>query len=261
MDIDNLAAEFEHIEKQISLLLNAEPAVSDEKIKELDKELSYVFDALLMTSLTESSDRISRVKFFLSLIRKYTENSELSLLMLDQIEADISVLGESSHRPKLAIVSNIDCNQEADVEKLMELCYSSRSSECFDQAALSDLKLSAIEYNLENDITGVLTYDQGSRSFFQVLEGTESSIEALMSKILCDPRHHSIKVRFQAPIVNRSYSKWAMCTLTLDEVRGQIKQTNSFSKWFDAFVELDPNQEKTRGHQWMTNSLSSILFD
>lgn len=54
----------------------------------------------------------------------------------------------------------------------------------------------------------MLLYSEGS--FMQVLEGEEETVEALMSKIADDPRHHEIIVLSREPIEARDFGKWSM---------------------------------------------------
>jgi len=64
------------------------------------------------------------------------------------------------------------------------------------------------DYNALHGITGILTLHRGR--FAQVLEGPETAVRQLMRRIMADPRHHSIRIAADGPIVKRRYADWRM---------------------------------------------------
>ncbi len=66
----------------------------------------------------------------------------------------------------------------------------------------------AEQHNALHSITGILTLCDGR--FAQVLEGPEHALRKLMDRINADPRHHSVMVLADGPIVSRRYASWSM---------------------------------------------------
>ena len=64
------------------------------------------------------------------------------------------------------------------------------------------------ERNAQIGISSVATVHRGK--FAQVLEGPESAVRMLLKRIMGDPRHHSIMVLADGPIVARRYAHWSM---------------------------------------------------
>ena len=73
---------------------------------------------------------------------------------------------------------------------LLEVVYISASKAPLSPDALRELLAKARANNARLDITGMLTYAQGS--FLQILEGPEAPVTALFKKIARDPRHHKV---------------------------------------------------------------------
>ena len=62
--------------------------------------------------------------------------------------------------------------------------------------------------NLESGISGCLLI--GSDSYLQLLEGPDSAVEKLYSKIKVDNRHKKVKKLFEQHIEEKSFSSWSM---------------------------------------------------
>jgi hypothetical protein len=62
--------------------------------------------------------------------------------------------------------------------------------------------------NKEKGITGILLYKK--TNFMQVLEGEESVLDALYSKISLDPRHHNVTQLAKERISKREFPDWSM---------------------------------------------------
>ena len=86
----------------------------------------------------------------------------------------------------------------------------------------------AEQYNALHGITGILTLHNGR--FAQVLEGPEGALRKLMSRIMADWRHHTIKVISDGPIVKRRYADWSMAyrdpkAFVTDQLDDVLEQT------------------------------------
>ena len=62
--------------------------------------------------------------------------------------------------------------------------------------------------NSESRISGCLVI--GSNSYLQLLEGPDSAVENLYSKIKMDSRHKKVKKLFEQHIEEKSFSSWSM---------------------------------------------------
>ena len=104
-------------------------------------------------------------------------------------------------------------------QQLVQLAYCSTSTKLMLPAELDELLSIAIRNNTKANVTGLLVYSGGS--FFQWLEGPESSVDRLLNKILADKRHKNCTVLFREHSTERAFYKWAMAYATssdLDEV-------------------------------------------
>ena len=126
---------------------------------------------------------------------------------------------------------------------LITCVYSSAAAEGLSQEGLTQILAEARENNAQQQISGMLLYDEGS--FFQVLEGEEAQVEQLFELISQDPRHRQIVKLVQQPIETRSFSDWSMgiARLSRDELRS-IPGLNDFFLGRQSFRELDEGQAK-----------------
>ena len=82
--------------------------------------------------------------------------------------------------------------------KIRQLVYASSETITFTEDILNALLDKARAKNLENKITGVLIYIQGS--FIQLLEGEEPALSETFDRIASDPRHTGL-MKFSDRIV------------------------------------------------------------
>ncbi len=76
-------------------------------------------------------------------------------------------------------------------------------------------------HNEQVGITGALTLRNGR--FAQVLEGPLEALRALMERVIADPRHHSVQIITDGPIMARRYAEWSMAYREpKDFIRDQI---------------------------------------
>ena len=99
------------------------------------------------------------------------------------------------------------------MSSLFRCIYSSIASARFHEDDLPVLLTKARLANAERGVTGMLAYINGN--FLQVIEGEESSIDALFAKISADERHKRILVLAREPIAKRSFADWSMGFETL----------------------------------------------
>jgi hypothetical protein len=127
---------------------------------------------------------------------------------------------------------------------LVHCIYCSASSQTeFGQLELRTLLNECRLKNAADDITGILLYLNGS--FFQVLEGKSSAVEALFEKIASDKRHRRVTKVILEPIAERAFGAWTMgCPELSSSQLGQIPGLNDFFARGQSYVELDEGRAK-----------------
>ncbi|MFC2995710.1 BLUF domain-containing protein [Acinetobacter sichuanensis] len=101
-------------------------------------------------------------------------------------------------------------NDNKERKMLIQLCYASVRVEGENDLLLdlSDILVTARNFNAENSIFGVLYYADGS--FFQCLEGQVEDVLALFQKIQQDKRHHQVQQFAIKEISEITFKQWSM---------------------------------------------------
>jgi hypothetical protein len=94
------------------------------------------------------------------------------------------------------------------MSSLVHCAYSSAAMRAFNPEQIAQLLRKCRTNNERMGLTGMLLHAEGS--FFQVLEGESTAVEALYSKILLDERHTQVQRIISEPIPRRSFSDWTM---------------------------------------------------
>lgn len=93
---------------------------------------------------------------------------------------------------------------------MLQICYASTSTS--DDAQLlqdvRDILSEARDFNTLHEVSGVLYF--ADRHYFQCLEGDESILRQLMSKLSKDTRHTNIKVFETKTIQEAHFKTWSM---------------------------------------------------
>ena len=76
--------------------------------------------------------------------------------------------------------------------------------------------------NSESGISGCLLI--GSNSYLQILEGPDSAVENLYSKIKVDSRHKKVKKLFEQNIEEKLFSSWSMKFAPFNNVKWDNKE-------------------------------------
>jgi ribosomal protein S4E len=79
---------------------------------------------------------------------------------------------------------------------------------------LQTILMESMRHNSDNNITGILLYDQGS--FCQVLEGSKKEVLSIFKKIKKDKRHFNVVTISEKEIEYREFSAWSMRFVNLD---------------------------------------------
>jgi hypothetical protein len=109
---------------------------------------------------------------------------------------------------------------------LYHVVYCSRAADGVDDAEVGRIVAAARRHNPARAITGMLAFDSGV--FFQWIEGPRAHIEALMTILHADPRHHDIVSLSQSEESReRLYPDWDMEQVDADDLREVLQDALS----------------------------------
>jgi len=91
---------------------------------------------------------------------------------------------------------------------MIQITYISSETRPILKDDLDDILSKSRKNNIDLGITGMLLY--GNKTFIQILEGEERSVNDLLSKIKKDPRHRDFKLVAKKEVNQRKYSEWSM---------------------------------------------------
>ncbi len=103
---------------------------------------------------------------------------------------------------------------------MIQLAYTSLASKALSKSQLLMLLQQARIFNAEKNITGILLYKD--LSFFQVIEGDDTTILNLMSTIGNDNRHFNITKLYTRPIESRNFNLWSMGYINLENSEADL---------------------------------------
>ena len=127
--------------------------------------------------------------------------------------------------------------------KLTHLIYASAAATQFKSSELQGILQAARSKNARHSITGMLLHNAGS--FFQVLEGEETTLHALFAVISADPRHTRITKIIDEPIAGRAFGDWTMgfTEIGLSELE-TIEGLSDFFGQGHSLTSLEPGRAK-----------------
>ncbi|MEH3088314.1 MAG: BLUF domain-containing protein [Microbacterium arborescens] len=117
----------------------------------------------------------------------------------------------------------------ANADPLVSVLYTSNARAPFGDDDLRALLAQSRAANAQRDLTGMLLYRAGR--FVQVLEGPESTVNALVQTIATDPRHTAMRVLIEQPIDQREFADWTMGYQPIAETTGDAPE--GFRDTFD----------------------------
>lgn len=123
-----------------------------------------------------------------------------------------------------------------------QIIYVSKATSRFSSEQLTSLLKTARRNNSVSNITGLLLYN-GVGTFLQVIEGPESVLKSLMSKIKADNRHIRIDTLFRGSVNGRYFPDWKMgfrdlskhSPITIEGFSDFMEETNT-----QQFINHDP---------------------
>lgn len=134
--------------------------------------------------------------------------------------------------------------EPADEPALIHCIYTSALSPGYDDSVLESILATARARNGPRGISGMLLFDDGS--FFQILEGEESTVLDLYERIGSDERHDQITKLIQEPIEERAFADWTMGVA--DITRTDLEKLDGMNDFFRngrGLAELDPGRAKS----------------
>lgn len=123
---------------------------------------------------------------------------------------------------------------------LIQLIYVSTASKEMGVNDLATILNTSAQHNQKTEITGMLLYGQGR--FIQVLEGSATDVDELMSRIKVDPRHHYVNVIDRHVIRSRDFSNWSMGFHLVSE--SEISSNPSYVDFFNASFDSSKSNIK-----------------
>jgi Sensors of blue-light using FAD len=120
---------------------------------------------------------------------------------------------------------------------------SASTSGTFGPSDLSALLEKCRTSNARCDVTGMLLFQ--NQSFFQVLEGDRSVVEALFDRLALDPRHKRVTRVILEPISERAFASWTMGYPRVSEKElAEIPGLNDFFGRSSSYLELGEGRAK-----------------
>lgn len=121
---------------------------------------------------------------------------------------------------------------------MKNIVYVSTAVKLMHENQLLDILHSSRLHNAALHISGVLLYSEGT--FIQVLEGKDSVIDALYSRIKADQRHKNVVKLIDEPISEKSFSQWLMGFAVTDKAK-----TEKLLGYLRSINELDLNSSNS----------------
>lgn len=128
---------------------------------------------------------------------------------------------------------------------LVHCIYCSVSTKAnFTASDLSKLLDDCREKNAKVEVTGMLLFRDNT--FFQILEGDRTVIDAIFEKLTIDNRHTRVTKIIVEPIEERSFAEWTMgySKITTKEL-AEIPSLNDFFTKGMSYLELGEGRAKT----------------
>ncbi|MBY4892632.1 BLUF domain-containing protein [Rhodobacteraceae bacterium N5(2021)] len=129
---------------------------------------------------------------------------------------------------------------------MYRVIYTSQASQLFGRAALSAVTAVSRRNNARLDVSGLLVCHD--RRFFQVLEGTEMVLTALMTRIAADPRHQNLAMVAHGPTQQRAFTTWRVYCASKDPLATLDPQISALERLIPTNSELRGNDPNVRQH-------------
>lgn len=124
---------------------------------------------------------------------------------------------------------------------MLQVIYASAEAAPYTRKDLVELLKIARERNSAADISGMLLYHR--KSFLQVLEGQQESVDSLYSKIQKDPRHTKCLLISRREIQSREFENWSMGFV---DTTGAAKQIVGFVDYLKDLESMTLDESRAR---------------
>lgn len=125
---------------------------------------------------------------------------------------------------------------------LVRLVYASRATDNFQPASIKTILASARRNNRNNDISGLLCFNQ--HCFLQCLEGPRAVVSQTYQRILLDERHEAAEIISYHYIAHREFESWNMGYLQDNAVMRDIIKRRTGNEVFTP-LSLLPDEALT----------------
>lgn len=98
--------------------------------------------------------------------------------------------------------------------QLQSLTYISRAAEGLSDEDVFAIYRTAQELNAIDGVTGLLVFD--GEVFMQIVEGGQDALNALVTRLRGDKRHHELNIVDERVITTRSFADWSMKMVKVD---------------------------------------------
>ena len=135
---------------------------------------------------------------------------------------------------------------------LTSVTYTSLARLDLEASDLEDIHRTAREQNALDGITGLLVFN--GTHFLQIIEGSESAIDELVTKLRRDPRHTGFEIRDQRKVDRRSFPDWSMELVRVEAGYFEARETIA-----DRLPDSVPDAIQARLFR-MTELISKMAF-
>ena len=256
-ELEKLKRRYLEAEQQLDAVLASAGPIPHELLQKVDNTLSKAFDELLEADFQNPDDYLDRARFLITLVQRLNFQSGLMDRLSESIERDLDLYRETKSKPDIHLVKT-KAQIHTFPEQLVELCYSSLSVVKMGAEELEALQKKAQTHNSDHSITGLLSYDENTQRFFQILEGPENEVRRLMNRIINDGRHTDIEVLFITRISDRVFSDWSMRLLTRNQVKSELETGETVLDWFERSIGVKPKDLSTPGQKLLVDNLEQL---
>lgn len=135
---------------------------------------------------------------------------------------------------------------------LTSVTYTSLARLDLQASDLEDIHRTARDQNALDGITGLLVFN--GTHFLQIIEGSESAIDELVTKLRRDPRHTGFEIRDQRKVDRRSFPDWSMELVRVEAGYFEARETIA-----DRLPDSVPDAIQARLFR-MTELISKMAF-
>jgi len=129
------------------------------------------------------------------------------------------------------------------MQDLVHLIYASGATRDLSPAELDSILVASQRNNAPVNVTGILLYSAGS--FFQVLEGPSTAVDAIFARIDADSRHSHTTCIIREPIAVRSFPEWTMGYAQInDSEANDIVGRNDFYAARNCLMSMNPGRAR-----------------